>query len=475
MVRGLSTAKKRVCMPRPTPPGSSAIDFACVGSAQKHFRALRRLKAGSFGAVFEGAREDSDERVAIKLEDTTAGARYLQLSFEAKLLRYLSGGTGFPQVHLFKSGSPHNALVMDLLGPDLESLLRQSPQGLPMHCVVGVVMQLLRRLQWVHKAGYTHCDIKPANICLGTGRDAGTVFLCDFGLAKKTHGKTVADAPPHPKECQKLKGTERYMSLGVHEGRALTAWDDLESAAYAFIELSTGKMPWDDLVSSRAAKKGGPSPMLRRKGREPSVLCGNLPPPFTTLLSRARRGGDSRQPPTDADHRKLVALFGPLALEQVDAAREAGDWGSLVLESALSESTTASPPSRPATSPASPPSSPPTAPSAAWPAPGLIASVAAAASAAVASLPIGHAAAASRDAQMPSLALQAGLAATVATLTSQVVGLSAEPSAPGVSNATSPQLGSLVAVLAAAATTAVASQSTHGAAPLPVDSRVTSE
>eukprot|EP00663_Eupelagonemidae_sp_cell21sb_P011590 gene11590-biopygen7524 len=83
-------------------------------------------------------------------------------------------------------------------------------------------MQPRIRLQWVHGKGYIHCDVKPANCCVGRGTAAGTLYLFDFGIAKRAAKSTAqrkepqkvsASGPQEPRDSARLRGSPRYMRI----------------------------------------------------------------------------------------------------------------------------------------------------------------------------------------------------------------------------------------------------------------------
>ena len=67
----------------------------------------------------EGGGNNTGEEVAIKLESVKA--KHRQLEYEAKVYRALNGGYGLPQMRWFGQECDYNALVMDLLGPQVFS------------------------------------------------------------------------------------------------------------------------------------------------------------------------------------------------------------------------------------------------------------------------------------------------------------------------------------------------------------------
>jgi len=51
-----------------------------------------------------------------------------------------------------------------------------------------IALQMLQRLESIHKYGYVHRDLKPANIMVGKNfktQELTVVYLIDFGLTKK--------------------------------------------------------------------------------------------------------------------------------------------------------------------------------------------------------------------------------------------------------------------------------------------------
>jgi serine/threonine protein kinase len=47
-------------------------------------------------------------------------------------------------------------------------------------------LQMLQRLEAIHKFNYIHRDLKPANVMTGRNKsDSHIIYLIDFGLTKK--------------------------------------------------------------------------------------------------------------------------------------------------------------------------------------------------------------------------------------------------------------------------------------------------
>ena len=68
----------------------------------------------------------------------------------------------------------------------------------------------------MHKKGYIHRDLKPENILMGLEEQANTVYLIDYGLAKKWRMSNGDHIPI--REGKILTGTARYASANTHLG-----------------------------------------------------------------------------------------------------------------------------------------------------------------------------------------------------------------------------------------------------------------
>ena len=146
-------------------------------------------------------------------------------------------------------------LVETLHGPNLRELLNFMNGSFPIETVANVGIQLLSRLEVLHKIGILHLDIKPSNIVYGNlssinNCDQGNILLIDYGLSKNYIDKKGNHI--NQKKYQKFVGTLKYASLNILNSLTPSRRDDLESFLYVLIYLYKGSLPWESLTSEKS-------------------------------------------------------------------------------------------------------------------------------------------------------------------------------------------------------------------------------
>ncbi|GGL03814.1 putative serine/threonine-protein kinase PknB [Salinibacterium xinjiangense] len=96
--------------------------------------------------------------------------------------------------------------------------------------------QVLTALEYSHRAGVVHRDIKPGNIMITTG---GQVKVMDFGIAR-----AISDSSATIAETSAIVGTAAYFSPEQARGETVDARTDLYSTGIMLFELLTGRTPF---------------------------------------------------------------------------------------------------------------------------------------------------------------------------------------------------------------------------------------
>jgi serine/threonine-protein kinase len=99
-----------------------------------------------------------------------------------------------------------------------------------------IVGQVLTALEYSHRAGVVHRDIKPGNIMI---TPSGQVKVMDFGIAR-----AISDSSATIAETSAIVGTAQYFSPEQARGETVDARSDLYSTGIVLFELLTGRAPF---------------------------------------------------------------------------------------------------------------------------------------------------------------------------------------------------------------------------------------
>lgn len=269
----------------------------CIG----HYHLGECIGIGSFGEVYRGLDERTGEDVAIKTEPVKA--RHPQLQYEAKVYKHLNGGEGMPKLRWSGICRNHNILVVDMLGPSLETLFNSCKRRFSLSTVVVIADQMIRRVEYLHSKCYIHRDIKPDNFLIGLGDNSREVNIIDFGLSKKYRDPRTGQHIQY-RDGKSLVGTPRYSSINTHRGVDQSRRDDLEAIGYVLVYFLKGELPWQGL---RAASKTEKHKAIQeiKENTPTEVLCKDLPKEFVTYLDYCKNLGFQDRP----DYAFLCRLF----------------------------------------------------------------------------------------------------------------------------------------------------------------------
>ncbi|MEJ3405183.1 Stk1 family PASTA domain-containing Ser/Thr kinase [Rathayibacter sp. YIM 133350] len=101
---------------------------------------------------------------------------------------------------------------------------------------VRILEGVLTALEYSHRAGVVHRDIKPGNIMI---TKTGQVKVMDFGIAR-----AISDSTTTVAQTTAILGTASYFSPEQAKGELVDARTDLYSAGVVLFEMLTGRPPF---------------------------------------------------------------------------------------------------------------------------------------------------------------------------------------------------------------------------------------
>ncbi len=246
------------------------------------FSDLTPIGHGGMGVVYSAIDKKNNEAVAIKVGKTGNGnTDFIKREFRtlAKIRHpnlvvlkelHQSGGTVFFSMEHVEGDSFNSTSVT------------QKKEGVPwlpdqLSELCGRLLDLAGGIDFLHRSGYAHCDIKPSNILV---TPSGRVVILDLGLAQSFQRQ-------RNRQGQGFGGTSAYMSPEQASGEPVRAASDWFSFGVVMFETLFGCKPFqgdplDVLFDKLAGNAAVPS--SEETGVDPSLsnLCLGLLNPEPT-------------------------------------------------------------------------------------------------------------------------------------------------------------------------------------------------
>ena len=244
----------------------------------------KKIGSGSFGQIYQCLNKKTNEMLACKIE--SINELKPQLYHESKIMQLMKNCTGFPTCYDFILTEQDKILIMDLLGPNLDTIMNKLPsknslKRFSFKSSLMIMIQCLERLKSLHEKGIIHRDIKPENFVIGPKNKERIIYLIDFGLSKKISKDKII---PTVKADRNIIGTMRYISMNTHQGYEQGKRDDLESLFYIIIYFIKGELPWQNIKTKSKAEKYSKIFEIKKKVTENGDLVEGLPLEMAKIL-----------------------------------------------------------------------------------------------------------------------------------------------------------------------------------------------
>ncbi len=195
---------------------------------------------GSMGVVFSAHDPFADRKVAIKVcsisdENESHSSRLAKKLFFNEA--HTTGALDHPSIlSVLDAGEDDDCpyIVLEFLdGGDTLKRYIEKDNLLSIDRTVEILFQCAKALDYAHRRGVIHRDIKATNIMLTAD---GRVKICDFGIAQYSSGDQT--------QVLGLLGSPRYMSPEQAREEDVTPHTDIYSLGVVAYELLTGKAPF---------------------------------------------------------------------------------------------------------------------------------------------------------------------------------------------------------------------------------------
>jgi eukaryotic-like serine/threonine-protein kinase len=207
------------------------------------YRIEDRLGSGGMSSVFRATDTILERTVAVKIlaehlsDDERFVARFRREALAvAKLVH-----PNIVQVYDTGIDSGRHYIVMEYVRGKSGAQLLQSEGKLDPATAVDIGVQACAGLDYAHRHGIIHRDVKPGNLMVIGGPAGGgdmTVKLADFGIARASEQTRIT-------QVGSVVGTAAYLAPEQAGGEEATPASDVYSLGVVLYQFLTGRLPYE--------------------------------------------------------------------------------------------------------------------------------------------------------------------------------------------------------------------------------------
>jgi len=280
------------------------------------YRLERRLGLGGMATVQLALDTRLERHVAVKLlaehlaEDANFVSRFRREALAAARLVHPN------VVQVFDFGTEESSgrqyIVMEFVdGPSCAEILRELGRLEPADAV-SILTQACRGLDYAHRNGVVHRDVKPGNLLRAS--EGGQVKLADFGIAKAAEDSSIT-------KVGSVLGTAAYLSPEQARGQPAGPPSDLYALGVVSYQLLAGRLPYEAASLTDLARQQD-----ARAPRPLHELDPQVPRAVSLVVARAlEREPADRFPGATAMERALDAAMRGVAPEAEARTRASDD------------------------------------------------------------------------------------------------------------------------------------------------------
>lgn len=239
----------------------------------KRYELGERLGSGGMSTVVLAFDRRLERHVAVKLlaehlaDDEQFVSRFRREALAAARLVHPNIVQVF-DFGLDERSGRHYIVMEHVEGQSGAEILRERGV-LPVSEALGIVAQACRGLDYAHRGGVVHRDVKPGNLLRSAD---GIVKLADFGIAKALSEESSIT------QVGSVLGTASYLAPEQASGAEATARSDIYSLGVVTYQLLSGRLPYEAQTLTE---------LVLKQQREAPPLLDQLNPEVTPELAAA--------------------------------------------------------------------------------------------------------------------------------------------------------------------------------------------
>lgn len=295
-----------VPLPSLTPRDSAAPASLVSG----RYRLVSELGRGSGATVYDALDEKLARQVTVKLLDPEVAAdpalraRFEQQAGKAALLVHPNVAAVLDAGFTKHAGREHPFVVMEPVGARTLRHLLAVESPLSPARAVRLARQVAAGLEYAHRRGVLHADVKPENVLIDSAGEQAK--LVDFSLSFVSARTGVVTA-------ETIGRRAAYLAPEQVRGEAVTAQSDVYGLGVVLYEMVAGRPPFTGATPQRTAERRVKE-MARPAGNfEPSI-----PADLEAVVSRAIEREPSKRWPTMADFAAALSRLDRAHLQPED-------------------------------------------------------------------------------------------------------------------------------------------------------------
>ncbi len=255
-------------------PGPETAAGGPLGSVRYFgdYELLAEIARGGMGVVFKARQVSLNREVALKmiLSGQLAGAADIaRFRTEAESAANLDHPNILPIYEVGEHQGQQYFAMKLVPGGSLAAKVTELVKDL--RAAVSVFAKVCRAIDFAHRRGILHRDLKPGNILLDAD---GTPYVTDFGLAKKVEGDSNLT------QSGAIVGTPSYMAPEqARAEKGLTTAADVYALGAILYELLTGQPPFrgptvvDTILQVLEKEPADPRSLNPKADRDLSVIA----------------------------------------------------------------------------------------------------------------------------------------------------------------------------------------------------------